>query len=59
MALLKDVPTIYLFRRINEIEDELKDFFISWAKTQRLKSELTAIMDELHERGYSTLKNKY
>lgn len=58
MALLKDVPTIYLFRRINEIEDELKDFFISWAKTQRLKSELTTIMDELHERGYSTLKNE-
>ena len=58
MALLKDVPTIYLFRRINEIEDELKDFFISWAKTQRLKSELATIMDELHERGYSTLKNE-
>jgi hypothetical protein len=52
MALLKDVPTIDIFRRLVDIDYALRDYFISWAQTKRLLQEQTELKDELRRRGY-------
>jgi len=61
MALLKNKWKILpheqhiaeqLFQRLSEIDDELKDFFISWDTTKRLLQEQTEIKDILQKLGY-------
>lgn len=49
MALFSDE---YLLGALNEMEDELKDLFISYARTKVLKKKIEEVKEELKKRGY-------
>lgn len=41
-----------LFKKLYELEDELKDLYISWDRTQHIKEHIKTIKDYLIHRGY-------
>ena len=43
-----------LYQRLQLIENDLKDLFISLSKTERLHQERAEIKKKLHELGYAT-----
>lgn len=57
MALLKLLPNEQrnaeiMFWRLSEIDNELKDYFISWDKTKKLLEERKQLEERLHKLGY-------
>ena len=52
MNELSSVHENLLFKRLREIDDELKDFHISGYKCTLLYTEQTRIKSELRRRGY-------
>ena len=57
MALLKLLPNEQrsvetIFQRLSEIDNELKDYFISWDKTKKLLEERKQLEEILHKFGY-------
>ena len=58
MALLKLLPNEQrsaeiMFCRLSEIDNELKDYFISWDKTKKLLEERKQLEERLHKLGYN------
>lgn len=53
IAEIKHADSSDIFERLNEIDDELKDFFISGHKCDLLYAEQYKLKTELLERGYS------
>ena len=49
MALFSDE---YLLGALSEMEDELKDLSISYARTKILKKKIEEVKEELKKRGY-------
>ena len=58
MALLKLLPNEQrsaeiMFQRISEIDNELKDYSISWDKIKKLLEERKQLEERLHKLGYN------
>ena len=41
-----------LFKKLYELENELKDLYISWDSVQRIKEHIKIIKNHLIQRGY-------
>ena len=41
-----------LFKKLNELEEELKDLYISWDRVQHIKEHIKIIKNYLIHRGY-------